>query len=280
MGRLSHLLLTLIGMMMFVSAPAYAEGTVEFVDLELVLAVDVSRSMDLDEQHLQRGGYVAAFRDPALLQAIRSGPNGRIAVTYVEWASRLSQRVVVPWQVIASSEDADRFADALLNSPYSQAFFTSISGAVEISNSLFDNSGVRGLRRVIDVSGDGPNNSGGPVEASRDTVIADGTVINGLAIQLADRTGPYTYFDIPGLDRYFRDCVIGGPGAFVLTIGSKKEFASAIRKKLLLEIAGRIPEPKARVWRANIETAEKKYDCLIGEKMWLRFRSRPGGNFP
>ncbi|MEM7429071.1 MAG: DUF1194 domain-containing protein [Pseudomonadota bacterium] len=248
----------------------------EFVDLELVLAVDISRSMDLDEQALQRSGYVAAFRDPALMKAIRNGPNGRIAVTYVEWAGLNSQIVRVPWQVIATREDALKFADALYQQPFSSAFFTSISGALELSRQLFSTSPVRGLRRVIDVSGDGPNNSGAPVELARDRVVDSGVVINGLAIELSDRVGPYTFFDLPDLDLYYQDCVIGGPGAFVLTIRSKQEFVPSIRKKLLLEIAGTPFAPAPRVWRAQAGRSKGKYDCLIGEKMWEQFRrNRP-----
>ena len=261
------------------AGPATADTAKDFVDLELVLAVDVSMSMDLDEQRLQRDGYVAAFRDPSLHRAIKDGPNGRIAVTYVEWSGVHMQALVVPWRIIASAQDAQKFADTLADRPISRSFFTSISGAVGASHSLFAGSPARGLRRVIDVSGDGPNNSGLPVEAARDRVVAAGTVINGLAIQLADRSGPYTYFDLPDLDRYYRDCVIGGPGAFVLSIRNKREFASAIRKKLLLEVAGQTPGSGARVWRTQAQSNPEKYDCLIGEKMWQQYQ-RNRGNWP
>ena len=204
-GRVKRSLTTLLcGLICLYSPPSSAQ-TKEFVDLELVLAVDVSMSMDLDEQRLQRDGYVAAFRDAKLHNAIQSGPNGRIAVAYVEWSGSHMQSLVLPWRVIGSAQDAQKFADDLDKRPISRAFFTSISGAVQASHSLFASSPVRGLRRVIDVSGDGPNNSGGAVEMTRDRVAAAGTVINGLAIQLADRTGPYTYFDLPDLDRYLID---------------------------------------------------------------------------
>ncbi len=265
----------LLSVMLCWAAPALAQADKEYVDLELVLAVDVSLSMDLDEQRLQREGYVAALRDPNLLKAIKDGPNGRIAITYLEWAGSHMQSVVVPWRVISTAEEANAFADTLAGFPISRAFFTSISGAVDVAHQLFARSPVRGLRRVIDVSGDGPNNSGGAVELARDKVVADGTVINGLAIQLADRVGAYTYFDLPDLDRYYRDCVVGGPGAFVLSIRNKAEFASAIRKKLLLEVAGRtLP-----VLRAQYSQDEKKYDCLIGEKMWQQYQQNRG-NWP
>ncbi len=256
-----------------VCLPLPGAANTDFVDLELVLAVDVSMSMDPDEQHLQRDGYVAAFRDPELLRAIRKGPNGRIAVTYVEWAGNGIQTVVVPWHVVGSADEANGFADALDSRPVSRALYTSISGATSSAHMLFAASPVRGLRRVIDISGDGPNNSGVPVEVARDRVVAEGTVVNGLAIQLGDRRGPYTYFDLPDLDRYYHDCVIGGPGAFVLSIRAMHEFATAIRKKLLLEIAGRAPSPpQAKVIRAQHSPGEEKYDCLIGEKMLRQYR--------
>lgn len=257
-----------------------AAATEDFVDLELVLAVDVSMSMDVDEQRLQRDGYVAAFQDPELHAAIASGPNGKIAVTYVEWAGAHSQVVIVPWRIISSPGDARTFADTLDESPISRAVFTSISGAAKAAERLFSTSQVRGLRRVIDVSGDGPNNSGVPIEAMRDLVTAKGIAINGLAIQLADRTGPYTFFDLPDLDRYYRDCVIGGPGAFVLSIRRKSEFASAIRRKLLLEIAGPAEDLEAKVWHTQLQTDQDKYDCLIGEKMWQQYQRSRGLGWP
>ena len=257
-------------------APA---SSTDYVDLELVLAVDVSMSMDVEEQRLQRDGYVAAFRDPELLKAIRGGLHGRIAVTYIEWAGSQTQAFVVPWQLVGSAAEANKFADALAGKRISRAFFTSISGAISAAEWAFSDSPVRGLRRVIDISGDGPNNSGSRVDEARDRIIQTGVGINGLAIKLENRTGPYTYFDLPDLDRYYKDCVIGGPGAFVLTITNTAEFASAIRKKLLLEIAGRTPPPAPRVWKAQSSPAPAKYDCLIGEKMWQKYREYRGMDF-
>ena len=251
---------------------AQRDRAVPYVDLELVLAVDISLSMDTEEQRLQRDGYVAAFRDSALHKAIKSGPNGRIAVTYVEWAGHSIQSVIVPWHVIGSAREANAFADTLSGHPIARAMMTSISQAVLTSQRLFSQSGVRGLRRVIDVSGDGPNNTGGPIVAARDKLVASGITINGLAIQIKQGTGPYSYFDLPDLDRYYKACVIGGPGSFVLTIRKKTEFATAIRKKLLLEIAGLTPAPPARLHRTQA-TADgtDPYDCLIGEKMWQQY---------
>lgn len=249
-------------------APALAKP---YVDLELVLAVDVSLSMDFDEQRLQRDGYVAAFRDHKLLKAIQSGPNGRIAVTYVEWAGAGIQSVVIPWRIIGKAADAQAFADALAEKPIRRARMTSISGVIQVAKNLFAQSPVQGLRRVIDVSGDGPNNSGGRVDAARDRLVAAGVVVNGLAIRIKSGVGGYSLFDLPDLDVYYKDCVIGGPGSFVLSIRKKTEFATAIRQKLLLEIAGLSPAAPAPVRRIGFRTVAQKYDCLVGEKQWQRY---------
>ena len=246
----------------------------QYVDLELVLAVDVSLSMDLEEQRLQRDGYVQAFRDAQIHKAIQSGPNGRIAVTYMEWAGAGIQAVVLPWRVLASPADADAFADALAAQPISRNLMTSISAAIEVSASLFDQNDVQGLRRVIDVSGDGPNNSGAPVEQKRDEAGRAGVTINGLAIEVAPGRGRYSYFDLADLAGYYKDCVITGPGSFVLAIKKKEEFATAIRQKLLLEIAGREPDRPARIRHIQFTAPPAgKYDCLIGEKMWQDYRN-------
>ena len=238
----------------------------EYVDLELVLAVDVSRSMDREEQRLQREGYVASFRDAQVHKAIRSGPNGRIAVTYVEWAGRTIQSVVIPWRILESKEDALAFANQLAARPISRARRTSISATLLKSAELIKASPFQGLRRVIDVSGDGANNSGDPVVSARDQVVASGIVINGLAIVVSPGVGLYSYFDLPDLDRYFKDCVVGGPGSFVLSIRKRVEFATAIRQKLLLEIAGISPMRSPLLHRAQFRAPTKGYDCLVGEK--------------
>jgi hypothetical protein len=241
-------------------------------DLELVIAVDVSLSMDLDEQRLQRDGYVAAFRDPEVHKAITSGPHGRIAVTYMEWAGPPTQQVVVPWTKIDGPDAARAFADRLETVPISRARMTSISAALQFSGRLFENSGVKGIRRVIDVSGDGPNNSGVPVLPVRDELVAQGVVINGLPIMLKLASG---FFDLADLDRYYSDCVIGGTGAFMIPIKEKSEFQTATRRKLLLEIAGLEPPP--RLIRVQAAPAEEQVDCLIGERQWRRYMD---GRFP
>ena len=247
--------------------PVHAQSA---ADLELVIAVDVSLSMDLDEQRLQRDGYVAAFRDREVHKAITSGPNGRVVVTYVEWAGPLTQQVVLPWTTIDGAAAARAFADRLEATPISRARMTSISAALQFSGHLFESSGVRGIRRVIDVSGDGPNNAGVPVAGVRDDLVAQGFVINGLPIMLKMATG---FFDLADLDRYYSDCVIGGTGAFMIPIKEKLEFLTATRRKLLLEIAGH--EQPAQIIR--VQAPEEASDCLIGERQWRRYMD---GRFP
>lgn len=248
------------------SAPAFAQTK---VDLELVIAVDVSLSMDLDEQRLQRDGYVAAFRDPELHKAIGSGPSGSIAATYVEWAGSPVQQIVIPWTIIDGPQAALAFADQLEAATISRARMTSISAALQFSRRLFESSGARGIRRVIDVSGDGPNNAGGPIVPIRDEVVAGGIVINGLPIMIKR---PSSLFDLGDLDRYYNDCVIGGTGAFMIPIKEKHEFLSATRRKLLLEISGY--EPLARIIRVQAPGPGEASDCMVGEKQWMRYMDR------
>lgn len=252
------------------AAPALAQQA--SVDLELVLAVDVSLSMDLEEQRLQREGYVMAFRDEEVIKSIMSGPSGRIAVTYVEWAGPGIQNVVLPWTLIDSAAAAQDFSRRLESSGISRARMTSISSALLFSDALFERSGVRGLRRVIDVSGDGPNNAGPAVTLIRDQLVAKGITINGLPIMLKR---PSSFFDMENLDQYYNDCVIGGTGAFVIPIREQAEFRSATRRKLLLEIAGRT-EPPARVIRVQARPDDDgKADCFAGERRWNRYMREP-----
>ena len=248
------------------SVCANSAGAQTKVDLELVLAVDVSLSMDLDEQRLQREGYVAALRDPEIHKAITSGPHGRIAVTYVEWAGTMSQAVVMPWTILDSPAAAEAFASKLEQMPISRARFTSISAALSFSRDLFASSGAAGIRRVIDVSGDGPNNAGFPVQPIRDEVVAAGIVINGLPIMLKAPTS--SMFDIANLDDYYASCVIGGTGSFLVPVRDLGEFKLAIRRKLLLEISGLMP-PGRIIPVQN--TQDDGFDCLAGEKLWRGF---------
>jgi hypothetical protein len=239
------------------------------VDVELVIAVDVSYSMDPDEQALQRQGYVQALTSKPFLQALREGANGKIAVTYIEWAGQFDQKIIMPWRLIEGPESADAVAAEIANAPYRRASRTSISGGLRFAKPLFDSSGYRGLRRVIDVSGDGANNSGDPVAPTRDEVVASGITINGLPIMLK-RARPGT-LDIAQLDIYYEDCVIGGPGAFVVPIRERSQFIEATRTKLVLEVAGRRPE--SRVMPASAQAP--RVSCTIGEKLW---RDRWGGS--
>ena len=253
--RLLPILLTL--------SPAAASAQGVDVDLELVLAVDVSRSMDFEEQRLQRDGYVAAFRHPEVIQAIESGATGRIAVTYVEWAGPAHQTVIVPWTILASEADARAFADKLGEGEMMRERGTSISSGLFFTSQLFEGSGVNAPRQAIDVSGDGPNNMGPPVVPMRDRVVAQGITINGLPILLRPGGG-FGPYGIADLDVYYEDCVIGGPGAFMITVTDVEQFPEAIRRKLVLEIAGAVPEPKLIPAAAFVP--QPRIDCLIGEK--------------
>jgi hypothetical protein len=247
-----------------VALPGAAVAQTE-VDLELVLAVDVSPSMDTDELHVQREGYVAAFRHPDVLMSIRSGPLGRIAVTYVEWSGPQSQTIVVPWTLIDSEQTAQAFATRLAASTHARYRGTSISGGLLFAAATFANDEFTSARQVIDISGDGPNNRGVPVEPVRSRITASGITINGLPIVVKEAFGPYS---IPNLDVYYEDCVIGGPGAFIIPVHEMSQLALAIRRKLLLEIAGLPP----RFLKASETSRVPRIDCLIGEKLierWL-----------
>lgn len=242
----------------------------EVVDIELVLAVDVSLSMAPDELEIQRRGYAAALVHDRVLEAIAAGVHGKIAVTYFEWAGSTTQHVIVPWTVIATRADAERVATRLSAKPPNSARRTSISGALEFGGDLFAESGFRGMKRVIDISGDGPNNQGAPVDITRNALTAQGITINGLP--LMTNGGLASAYDVEDLDRYYNDCVIGGPGAFMIPVNDWSQFPEAIRRKLVLELAG----PSSRHWAAE-EAARPPvvpaqtgpaYDCLIGEKLW------------
>jgi hypothetical protein len=211
----------------------------ERVDMELVLAIDVSESIDADEARVQRNGYVAALRDPRVLAAIRSGRLGRIAVTYFEWSGDGRQRPVLGWSVIHDEASAGRVADALARVSIGSGRWTSISSALDYAAPLFAANGVEAERRVIDISGDGYSNAGRPVTAARDAAIARGITINGLPV--IHKPKNFNWPPMPFLDLYFRNCVIGGPGAFMMVAETLKDFARTVRRKLILEIAGLDP---------------------------------------
>jgi hypothetical protein len=212
---------------------ARAEG--EPVDVLLVLAVDVSRSVDDDEARLQREGYRAAVSDPQVIEAIRGGMIGAIGLAYVEWAGAEYQRLVLPWMRIGGVAEARAWSERLAEAPRASLSWTSISGGLDFSRTVLAQAPYEATRRVIDVSGDGVNNSGGPVELARDRLVAEGVTINGLPI-VNDRPTFGRMPPIP-LDEYYRDSVIGGAGAFVIVAEDFQSFGNAVKRKLIREIA-------------------------------------------
>ncbi|WP_407176206.1 DUF1194 domain-containing protein [Bradyrhizobium sp. STM 3562] len=232
------------------------------VDIELILAVDVSYSMDMDELAVQREGYAQAIVSKEFLQALKTGPNGKISITYFEWAASNDQKIIIPWRLIDGPESADAVANEILKTPIRRASRTSISGAIYFAMPLFDEDPYRGLRRVVDISGDGPNNNGAPITPARDEALSKGIVINGLPIMVKEPS--YSTMDIDNLDWYYEDCVIGGPGSFVVPIKDREKFKEAIRTKLIQEVASRAPaHPVVRV-----AEKEPRVSCMIGEKIW------------
>jgi hypothetical protein len=239
LGRGRHLACNLVCLLAawgLFSAPASAQNSAKpEVDVALVLAVDVSRSMDPEEQELQRQGFVEAFRSPLVHEAIKGGMLGRVAVVYMEWSGVSDQKVVVPWTLIEGAEGALEFSERLSQQPIGRIFQTSISGAIDTGVRLLNEAHVEAMRRVIDVSGDGPNSSGRSPQAARDEAVAKGIVINGLPLMLKRPTG---FGDMENLDHYYQDCVIGGAGAFLVPVRERQQFAEAIKTKILREIAG------------------------------------------
>lgn len=234
-----------------------AESRAATADLELVLAVDVSGSIDARESALQREGYLAAIRSPEFAAAVRAGSLGRIRLAYVEWAGESAQQIIVPWRMIDGPEAAQAFASELAGRPAARfRRGTSISSALLFSARLFEGGGTR---RVIDISGDGPNNAGGMVTVARDAIVAQGIVINGLPMLL----NPAQI--LPPLDRYFIDCVIGGDGAFSLPVKSVEDLGEAIRMKLLRELLS-ANEPGNGGKEIIPAATEPPADCLAGEK--------------
>ncbi len=238
----------------------------EQVDIELVLAVDVSLSMTPGEMEIQRRGYAAALTDQRVLDAIADGAYGRIALTYFEWAGSTSQHVIVPWTVIASREDAERVAQRISAVPPRQSRRTSISGALHFAADLFAESGFQSFKRVIDISGDGPNNEGPPVDAARDAVVRQKIAINGLPVMAAG--AELLPYEVEELDTYYSECVIGGPGSFVMPVNGWEQFPEAIRRKLLIELANTPPSGSKNRPPVILAQAKPPYDCMIGEKLW------------
>lgn len=266
LGRYAVPLILTAGLIVAGSGPARAETE---VDLALVIAVDVSFSMDPEEQSLQRDGFMEAFRSPVVHDAIRRGAVGRIAVAYVEWAGASDQRVLIPWTVLDGPESAVAFAADLASKPTRRASRTSISGALDFSAKLFDEGGLQATRRVIDVSGDGPNNQGRPVQAARADTLQRGITINGLPIMLKAPG----YFDIAELDLYYRDCVIGGSGAFMVPARDRGQFRDAVKTKIVMEVAERpIPGRAVAALGGGLVTLAQaepaRVSCMAGEAQW------------
>ena len=258
---------------------AQSERDRQQVDVQLVLAVYISYSMDMDELATQREGYAEAITSREFLQALRQGPTGRIAITYFEWAGMYDQKIIIPWRLVDGPESAEAVATEIARTPVRRASRTSISAAIDYSVGLLEQSEFAGLRKVIDVSGDGANNQGVVVTQARDAALAKGIVINGLPIMMKQLS--YATMDIPDLDIYFERCVTGGPGSFVLAIKERAKFKEAIRHQLLMEVAGRMPEPNIapHIVPASVQGGGPRanVDCMIGEKVW---HERWGGSRP
>lgn len=280
LSRTFRISTTVLAGALMLASPAPAQQGKIPVDIELVLAVDISQSMDYDEHELQRNGYVDAFRHKDVVNAILSGPEGKIAVTYMEWAGNPQPYEVIPWTIIDSEKAARAFADRLAAEGIAGEQRTSISNALYRAADLIDGNDYVGARKVVDVSGDGANNSGPPVEEARDWVLKRGIVINGIPIML---NKPREYFDIDHLDRYYKYCVVGGPAAFIAPVYDLKQLAATIRKKLVMEIAFRDIEPgaapiqfadaadepapeRAGLQHVQLKLPTEKPDCFAGEK--------------
>jgi hypothetical protein len=270
------MLRVVVTFLVFLAVPGVISGASAktAVDLVLALGIDVSRSVDYEEGQLQRQGYIQAFRDPDVIAAIQSGMLRRIAVGYYEWAGDGLVHVVRDWTLIEDAASALAFADALEKGAPTPERRTSISSAINFAVPWLGQNDFEGTRRVIDISGDGPNNSGELVNVARDRAVAQGITINGLPIM--DRGGRFygQRYNIPNLDLYYRDCVIGGPGAFLVVAENFQDFARAVRRKLILEIAGYTP-PRAveRIFKAQqiMPTPRVPPPCDIGEQI-LRSR--------
>lgn len=231
----------LIVCLALLSAPAAvsAQGLTE-VDVELVLAVDISYSVDLEEARRQREGYVAALAHPDVISAIQAGPHGRIAVTYVEWADAGFQRPAAPWTMIASEEDAAAFAAIVAAAPLERGHYTAIGSAIADAVDRIETNEFAGIRRLIDISGDGPQNHGIDLAEARAIARAAGITVNGLPI-ITERPGHWTRPAEINLDEYFDQNVLTGPGAFVLAVREPEDIQMAILRKMTLEIAGAAP---------------------------------------
>ena len=276
--------------------PAQAEDKKE-IDLALALAIDISGSIDPEEAHLQRQGYVDAFHDPVIVKAILGGPNGRIAVAYYEWSDSWMQKLLLDWTLLDSQAAIAAFARRLADAPISIARRTSISGAIRYAIPLFGRSPYEPTRKVLDISGDGSNNDGGLVTDMRHEALKERISINGLPI-MNDRPNPFGFPNETDLDDYYLHCVTGGPRSFVEVARSFEDFPRAVRKKLLQEVADLSPDIAPRVLKPGVqlaqtgrrETTESDYTrfirpgyepgCDVGERRSREFWQRRFGVSP
>jgi hypothetical protein len=263
---------------------AVEAGAAEAVDLELVLAADGSGSIDEDELHLQRAGYAAAITHPRVLNALRSGFHQAVALAYIEWGGPDSQHTIVDWHVIRDAASAQVFADKLLAAPRMAAGYNSISGAIDYAADLIRTNAYAGNRKIIDVSGDGPQIGGRPIELSRGEAVADDITINALVVKSAG--GGYRGPGGMPLDMHYRLDVIGGRGAFVMVAEDRQDFARAVLNKLLLEIAGGGDAAERR--RAGALESLSGRDCgppvvrraRAGADPWVRCHERQDTTAP
>jgi hypothetical protein len=244
---------------------AWAQSEQTDVDVELMLAVDVSGSMNVSELRIQRDGYVAALKSQEVIKAIESGRLGKVAIAYVEWARDDRQRVLAPWTLIDSRATAEAFADRIAAAPLSNMRNTSITGAITMGMRALINNNFNGDRLILDVSGDGPNNQGGPVNEARDEAINAGITINGLPIEAEEWAGARLFAPDATLADYYEQCVIGGPLAFVIQVKDWPEFQDAVRRKLVLELSGRVPSEELRIVPAQASN-QTEPDCQVGER--------------
>ena len=266
--------LALAGLVGLATPVTAQQGAMTRVDIELMLAVDISQSMDYDEHSIQRQGYIDAFRHADVINALMGGPEGKIAVMYMEWAGDFDPIPTIPWTIIDSKEAAHAFADRLEKEPIYGEQRTSISTALLAAQEY-----IASHKQVIDVSGDGANNAGMLVEPVRDELVKNGIIINGLPIML---NKPKEFYDIDHLDRYYKQCVIGGVGAFIAPVFDLRHLPATIRKKLVMEIASIEIEPDmapiqfaeapaqagGEFYRAQLKLPTEKVDCTIGEQVW------------
>ncbi|AUC95600.1 hypothetical protein CWS35_16180 [Bradyrhizobium sp. SK17] len=238
-----------------------SEKNAPTVDVELILAVDVSHSMTVEELAIQREGYAHAIRSDEFIRALQSGPNGRISIAYFEWSGPKDQRIIVPWSLVDGPEAAGVVASQILSIPVERGTQTSISGAIRFAMPLFDRDPYTGTRRVIDISGDGANNSGPPVLQIRHEALAKGLIINGLPMMMNEFT---MTMDVEHLDWYYEDCIIGGSGSFMVPINSRDKLKESILIKLVREISDRTADRPVNA----VSNQAPRVNCAINEKIF------------